>query len=161
MALGLIEMKKLIEYKHSANTLYVRGVLKENGISSQIREENNLHSIFISELEFEKATLIVNELDIDETDLNSDSEGYLEGYKELIDNQYLDGYYSVGKIPRILIDKKSHNYIALYFALGGIFLIINLLFNDSPTRFKLLIYLSIYFTLGIIWFLIVKKLKKK
>jgi hypothetical protein len=153
-------MKKLIEYKHSANALYVRGILKENGISSQIREENNLHSIFISELEFENATLIVNELDMDETDIDSDSEGYLEGYKELIDNQYLEGYYSAGKIPRILIDKKSHKYFALYFALGGIFLIINLIFNDSETRFELLFYVLIYFTIGIIWFFIVRKRNK-
>ena len=154
-------MKKLIEYKHSANTLYARDVLKENGISSQIREEDNLHSIFINELDFDNAISIVKKLDLDETDINSNSEGYLEGYKELIDNQYLDGYYSVGKIPRILIDKQSHKYFALYFALGGIFFIINLIFNDSPTRFKLLFYGLIYFAIGIIWFFIVKKLKKK
>ena len=153
-------MKKLIEYKHSANTLYVRETLKENGISCQIREDNNLHSIYISELNFEKAALIVKKLDLDETDINSDSEGYLEGYNEMIDNQYLEGYYSGGKIPRIMINKQSRKYFVLYFSLGASFLIPCLLFTESAIQLKLLFYGSIYFAIGIILFYIVKKRKK-
>ena len=118
-------MTTLINYKYHVNAIYVSNELKNLGIDSTINEmtvdNRTVFEIKVNRKHFNEAKSVIENLDVDDKTIHSDSEGYLDGYNEWIQNLYNPGYFTGAKIPVHLLDKANWK------SLSGLYILIGLL----------------------------------
>lgn len=72
-------LKKIFQYEYLVNAEYLKDILQENKISAIIDYENK--SLLVKDSDFNKAILIINEENIDESK-TIDQENFMEEYDE-------------------------------------------------------------------------------
>ena len=114
--------KELTGFKYEANLLYAASILKNKKINFEIEDKTSF-KLFVKPEDHTKALSIINGLELDESEVNEDSDGYLEGYKEWTDKQYVNGYFTGGVIPTWMYGKKYAKYFGPIFFISGLFAI--------------------------------------
>jgi len=103
-------LKKIFQYEYLVNAKYLKDILQENKISAIIDYENK--SLFVEDNDFNKAILIVNEENIDESK-TIDQENFMEEYDEWNRNSLNPGHYLGGHIPFFYKTKSNHLKFAI------------------------------------------------
>jgi hypothetical protein len=143
-------------FKYEVNLLFVVGELEKARIDFQTTTESPF-KLYISQRQLEQATELINSLELDDEPVNEESDGYLRGYAEWINNQYVTGYFTGGSIPLWMHGKKYSKYFGpIFFALGALMFISMIVFAVdswenflSPASALSLILLSAYIVCGI------------
>jgi hypothetical protein len=111
--------QELKSFKFQANLLYAASILKKKRVDFKSDEDK----LFVKPQDHAKALAIIDKLDLDESPVSDESDGYLEGYKEWTDKQYVNGYFTGGKIPNWMNSKMYAKYFGPYFLLTGVFIL--------------------------------------
>jgi len=112
----------LIQFNFEANLLYAASVLKKKKIEFKT-ESGSSFNLLVRPEDYQKATEIIAKLDLDESPVSDESDGYIDGYKEWTDKQYVNGYFTGGKIPYWMNSKVYAQYFGLYFLGYGLFIL--------------------------------------
>lgn len=110
---------ELISCKYQANLLYTESILKKENIAFT-NEDGPPFKLYVKTEDYAKALSVVENLNLDESDVDDESDGYIEGYKEWSDKQFVSGYFTGGTIPRWMYSKKYATYFGPFFLLTGI-----------------------------------------
>ena len=118
-------MEKIVSFKYSSNAIYVINELHKKGITAEINEQVNskkkLFEIMVSNDNALKAKAYIDKMEIDDSYVDSSSEGYIEGMSEWSEHMYDPGHYTGGKTPHYLFDKSNWKLFApLYLVSGAI-----------------------------------------
>jgi len=156
-------MEKLITLQYSSNAYFLVESLDKIGIQAKVVEQsklqNTIYDIFVSSTDILRAKELIKELDIDDSPVDSDSVGYLEGYQEWSEKMYDPGYYTGGKTPHYLKDKSNWKFIIPYLLLGGFLLMYQLIVNGIESfDFGTFLFAGLYIFAGIS---MTRQLKKK
>ncbi|WP_185114181.1 hypothetical protein [Elizabethkingia ursingii] len=103
-------LKKIFQYEYLVNAEYLKDILQENKISAIIDYENK--SLFVKDSDFNKAILIINEENIDESK-TIDQENFMEEYDEWNKNSLNPGHYLGGHIPFFYKTRSNHLKFAI------------------------------------------------
>ncbi|PUB34541.1 hypothetical protein C8J95_102205 [Elizabethkingia sp. YR214] len=103
-------LKKIFQYEYLVNAKYLKDILQENKISAIIDYENK--SLFVEDNDFNKAILIVNEENINESK-TIDQENFMEEYDEWNRNSLNPGHYLGGHIPFFYKTRSNHLKFAI------------------------------------------------
>ncbi|PIE50077.1 MAG: hypothetical protein CSA38_05220 [Flavobacteriales bacterium] len=139
-------------YKYGSNALFVFQKLQDNGFSAIVKEEPDEafpFQIWVKKADLKGVMPIIERLTIVENDLDPQSEGCIEGYVEWKGNMYNAGYYTGGRIPYWLYNKKKWKYLVPVYLFCGIFYMISFIFFDLEITFYSLMWMMIYFFIGI------------
>ena len=115
--------KELISCKYQVNLRYTESILKKKKIA-YINKDDQPFKLYVKTEDYAKALSIVENLNLDESDVDDESDGYIEGYKEWSDKQFVSGYFTGGTIPRWMYSKKYATYFGPFFLLTGILFLI-------------------------------------
>ena len=100
----------LKKFKYLVNAEYLKNMLEDNKIESQINYENNTLSVKIADLKIAK--IIVEKQQFDETD-TIDQENFLDGLDEWNNNNLNPGHYLGGNLPFFYKTKANHMTFAI------------------------------------------------
>ena len=114
--------QQLIRFKYEANLLYTQGILSQNGISFQTDETDPL-SLLVKPEDHQKAAALVQGLNLDESEVNEENDGYIAGYEEWADKRFVNGYFTGGKIPLWMFDKRYARWFGPVNIISGLFLL--------------------------------------
>ncbi len=136
--------------------MFVSQKLRENGLNSVMKDEPNEElpfQVLVKENDLEKAIILIEKLEIVESDLDPESEGYLNGHYEWNDTMYNPGYYTGGKIEHWIYNKDNWKYFAPIYLASGIGLIGMLIFGFIDIDFVSILWILIYLFVGasMIW----------
>lgn len=122
--------KELIRFKYEANLLYTETLLKEHHITFESKHDTPFR-LFVKPEEYEKASTLINNLELDEREVSEESEAYIAGYEEWAEKRFVNGYFTGGTIPRWMFEKKY----ALWFGPVNIITGLFILYTLSTTSF--------------------------
>ncbi len=108
-------------FKFTANLKYVNEYLTSKEITHQCDFENNF--LFCKEEEKEKVLILIDELNLDEREVKANDQ-LIKDYEEWDKNMYNPYYFTGGKIPFFLLEKKNFLFfgiVALIKPVGIIF----------------------------------------
>src|SRR5476651_1353411 len=91
--------KEITSFKFQANLLFAESVLQQKKIPFE-SEGDILFKLFVKEEDYSKALEVINNLNLDESEVDPESDGYIAGYEEWADKRYVNGYFTGGVIPR-------------------------------------------------------------
>ncbi len=150
-------METVATYNFESNALYVLERLHSHGINSILTptESNNrtLYKLKVDTTDFEKAKDLIEKLGVDESDVDPESEGYLESHSEWMNKIYVPGYYTGGKVKHWFYNKDIWKYLAPLYIFGGITLILMLVVFGGSTDYVTVLWIGLYFFVGVsmIW----------
>jgi len=98
------QYQELKSFKYEVNLLYAESVLKKNGIDFK-SEEGTVYKLLVLPADNAKALNLIDQLELDDSDVNTDSDGYIDGYTEWADKQFVTGYFTGGRIPLWMYNK--------------------------------------------------------
>ncbi|MCF8299015.1 MAG: hypothetical protein K9J13_15815 [Saprospiraceae bacterium] len=114
-------MTTVAKYKYEVNAIFVVDNLKKLGIEASVNQlqsgDTILFEVKVKDEDSYKAEIEIKKMDIDDSIVDPDSEGYLDGVKEWNNNVYNPGHYTGGNIPHYLKDKSMWKYAAPFFLL--------------------------------------------
>lgn len=111
------EFRILHRFRFPVNLSYAFESLVDAGIFCKKSEEQN--ELWVPWEDYERASGLLNEMNLDDEPLSPDSEGYIEGYEEWINKQYLPGYFTGTTRPIWFKDKVYWKYFGPgFFGLG-------------------------------------------
>lgn len=110
-------MKKIINYQFKANAYFAQLELGKKQIEVDIKQDNEGYSLWGDEKIYEQAKQEVEQLALDESEVDPDSKGYVEGHLEWTKKMYDPGHYTGGKIPHFYLDKS--NFLTMSISLMG------------------------------------------
>lgn len=149
-------MHPLAQFQFESNALFVAQQLRLAGIGSNITPSTSGEELnFILEVDaehLENAKIILANLEVDETDLDEASEGYLEGHLEWNKKMYDPGHYTGGKIPHYLFNKDIWKYIAPLYLVGGIAVLAFIFFSGASIDAETLLWIGLYLFVGLSMF---------
>lgn len=117
-----VNYQEVTRFKYEANLLYVQGILSQNHIAFR----NNQESPFLVSVKPEdhaKASGLIKDLNLDESEVNENSDGYIAGYEEWADKRFVNGYFTGGNIPRWMFDKKYARWFGPVNMITGLFML--------------------------------------
>jgi len=138
--------QELKSFKFQANLMYVASILRDEEIDYKSEDDK----LFVRSEDHAKALAIIDKLDLDESPVSDENDGYIASYEEWTDKQYVSGYFTGGKIPYWMNSKVYAKYVGPYLLLIGIFLIWHWDFSMSIGDIVPLLFLSVYFICGIL-----------
>ena len=149
-------MEIVSSYKFGSNALFVSQKLRESGINSLMIDEKTESfpfKVLVNKNDFEAAIPLIEKLEILESDLDPESEGYLSGHKEWNDKMYDPGHYTGEKIEHWMQNKDTWKYIAPIYILGGIGTIGMIMYNITVFDFNtgMWIVVSLFVGVSMIW----------
>ena len=152
-------------FKFGSNALFVSQKLRANGLNSIVKDEpNEVYSfqVLVKERDLEAAISLIEKLEIVESDLDPESEGYLAGHNEWNDKTYDPGHYTGGKIEHWIYNKDIWKYIAPIYLISGIGILGMAIFSFIDFDFGSLLWITIYLFVGasMVWQLKIRKLGK-
>jgi len=142
--------QELIRFNYEANLLYTQGILSQNHIVSQSTTDGPF-VLLVKPEDHQKAITLINTLDIDESDVSEDNDGYIAGYEEWADKRFVNGYFTGGRIPCWMFDKHYAKWFGPVNVITGLFLLYTLTtdaFNISDILIQLL-FCIIYIICGV------------
>lgn len=113
-------MKKIINYQFKANAYFAQLELEKKQIEVDIKQDNEGYSLWGDEKIYEQAKQEVEQLALDESEVDPDSKGYVEGHLEWTQKMYDPGHYTGGKIPHFYLDKSNFLTMSIYFMGWGL-----------------------------------------
>ncbi|OPB95259.1 hypothetical protein [Elizabethkingia occulta] len=128
-------LKKIFQYEYLVNAEYLKDILQENKISAIIDYENK--SLLVKDSDFNKAILIINEENIDESK-TIDQENFMEEYDEWNKNNLNPGHYLGGHIPFFYKTKSNHLKFAIITFINLIIQIVLLFITTSIDLWNIL-----------------------
>lgn len=128
-------LKKIFQYEYLVNAEYLKDILQENKISAIIDYENK--SLLVKDSDFNKAILIINEENIDESK-TIDQENFMEEYDEWNKNSLNPGHYLGGHIPFFYKTKSNHLKFAIITFISLIIQIVLLFITTSIDLWNIL-----------------------
>lgn len=128
-------LKKIFQYEYLVNAEYLKDILQENKISAIIDYENK--SLLVKDSDFNKAILIINEENIDESK-TIDQENFMEEYDEWNKNSLNPGHYLGGHIPFFYKTKSNHLKFAIITFINLIIQIVLLFITTSIDLWNIL-----------------------
>ena len=152
-------------YKYGSNALFVSQKLRENGLNSVMKDEPKEElpfQVLVKESDLEIAIPLIEKLEIVESDLDPESEGYLAGHSEWNDKMYDPGHYTGGKIEHWIYNKDIWKYLAPIYLIGGIGILGMIIFGFMDIDFDSILWIVIYLFVGasMIWQLKNRKREK-
>ena len=152
-------------YKYGSNALFVSQKLRENGLNSIMKDGPNEElpfQVLVKESDLELAIPLIEKLEIVESDLDPESEGYLAGHNEWNDKMYDPGHYTGGKIEHWIYNKDIWKYIAPIYLISGIGILGMVIFGLMDIDFDSILWITIYLFVGasMIWQLKNRKREK-
>ena len=126
------EFRILHRFRFPVNLSYAFESLVDAGIFCKKSEEQN--ELWVPWEDYERASGLLNEMNLDDEPLSPDSEGYIDGYEEWINKQYLPGYFTGTTRPIWFKDKVYWKYFGPGFLLLGLFifgLIVQMALEDN------------------------------
>ena len=149
-------MKRIHTYKYEANAQYIFSELKQLGIKSIIKNTKSSEPIefelFVSEYDFAKAETLINNIDLDESEIESEESDYLKDHSEWSKKSYVPGHYTGGKIPHYIKDKSNWKFYILFLLITPFFFIIGL-FRDTDLNYEAALYSLLYIIIAFGMFL--------
>ncbi|AXP82996.1 hypothetical protein CJ739_3938 [Mariniflexile rhizosphaerae] len=152
-------------YKFGSDALFVSQKLRENGLNSIIKDEPNEtlpFQVLVHEGDLDTAIPIIEKLEIVESDLDPESEGYLVGHNEWNDKMYDPGHYTGGNIEHWIYNKDIWKYIAPIHLISGIGILGLVLLGFIDIDFDSILGITLYLFVGssMLWQLKNRKRKK-
>ena len=152
-------------YKFGSNALFVSQKLREHGVNSFMKDDPNEllpYQVLVNENELEIAIPIIEKLEIVESDLDPESEGYLAGHLEWNDKMYEPGHYTGGKIEHWFYNKDIWKYIAPIYLISGIGILGMAIFRTTNIDIDIVIWIVLYLFVGgsMLWQIKDRKNKK-
>ncbi|OPC64601.1 hypothetical protein DSC47_05045 [Elizabethkingia miricola] len=138
-------LKKVFQYEYLVNAEYLKDILQENNISAIIDYQNK--SLFVEDNDINKAILIINEENIDESK-TIDQENFMEEYDEWNRNSLNPGHYLGGNIPFFYKTRSNHLKFAII-ALISLIIQIVLLFITTNIDLWNILFLIVTIITGI------------
>ncbi|AJW62218.1 hypothetical protein VO54_00732 [Elizabethkingia miricola] len=138
-------LKKVFQYEYLVNAEYLKDILQENNISAIIDYQNK--SLFVEDNDINKAILIINEENIDESK-TIDQENFMEEYDEWNRNSLNPGHYLGGHIPFFYKTRSNHLKFAII-ALISLIIQIVLLFITTNIDLWNILFLIVTIITGI------------
>lgn len=114
--------QELVHFKYQANLLYVETVLSKNGISFQ-SNEGAPFVLSVHPKDKNQASALITDLNLDESEVDENNEGYIAGYEEWADKRFVNGYFTGGKIPYWMFDKRYARWYGPVNVISGLFLL--------------------------------------
>lgn len=136
--------QELKSFKFQANLMYVAGVLRDEEIDYKSEGDK----LFVRSEDHAKALAIVDKLDLDESPVSDESDGYISDYQEWTDKQYVSGYFTGGKIPYWMNSIVFAKYFGPYLLLIGVFLLWR--WDFSVGDIIPMLFMSVYFICGLL-----------
>jgi hypothetical protein len=149
-------MKTVATYTYEANARYAESELKNSGIECETRESDAGFELR-TEGDVGSTIEILKSMELDESEIDSESVEYIEGYVEWTEKMYDPGHYTGGKMPHYLLDKSNWKFMIPVFALGPILLIFGLVRGAEPDLESLLM-MGLY---AFVVFSMIKQLRSK
>ncbi len=155
-------MISVVVYKYEVNALYVVDELHKKGVSSEVHEKEvnkrKFFEVLVPEEDLVKCQKWIKTLEIDDTTVDPESDGAIEGLKEWNDKMYVSGYFTGGRMPFYWTKIRNKYFEGTYvLVLGFIFLIAILIASDWNIELSILLPI-IYIALG---FSILYNIKRK
>lgn len=152
-------------YKFGSNALFVSQKLRENGLNSIMKDEPNEElpfQVLVKENDLDTAITLIEKLEIVESDLDPESEGYLAGHNEWNDKMYDPGHYIGGKIEHWIYNKDIWKYIAPIYLISVIGILGMVIFGNMSINTETGIWTALYLFVGgsMIWQLKNRKREK-
>jgi hypothetical protein len=148
--------KELSQFKYEANLLYAKSILERQNIEFK-SEDDITFKLFVKAEQYTSALNIVNTLQLDESDVSSECYGYINGYIEWIDNQYVSGYFTGGNIPIWMYGKTYAQFYGPIILITGVYYIAACIFDGNNLLGTLIFLPHLYCG----YLLILKGLKKE
>ncbi len=144
-----------MNFKFESNSLYALSVLEQKKIVCAYDEDASFR-LFVKPEDYDDAINIVSALELDEKPVSDECDGYIQGYIEWIDKQYVNGYFTGGVIPNWMYSKLYARYAGSIYLLYAIFLLYTSIINTDNLG---LMWISLtYFIVGFL--LTIKGFKK-
>lgn len=138
-------------YKFGSNALFVSQKLRESGLNTIMKDEPNEEYpflILVKENDLETAIQLIEKLEIVESNLDPESEGYLSGHNEWNDKMYEPGYYTGGKAEHWIYNKDIWKYIAPIYLISGIGILVMIVFGFIDVNLDSILWITIYIFIG-------------
>jgi hypothetical protein len=133
--------QELMSFKYEANLLYTESFLAEHHIPFESQHEAPFQ-LLVKPEDYNKASTLVKSLDLDESLVDEESDGYIDGYQEWADKRYVTGYFTGGVIPRWMFEKKYAVWFGPVNIITGLFMLYTL--SDIEFSLGLLVPLLLY-----------------
>jgi len=112
--------KEVTSFKFQANLLFAESVLQEKKIPFKSKG-GALFKLFVKEEDYSRALEVIYNLNLDESEVDPESDGYIAGYEEWADKRYVNGYFTGGVIPRWMYSKVYAQYYGIFIIASSIF----------------------------------------
>ncbi|MFI2741248.1 hypothetical protein ACG2LH_00800 [Zhouia sp. PK063] len=140
-----------------ANALYIAEKLHDSEIDFLLKQVTSdsmvVYTIEIDAAYIEKANHLLQEINLDETEVHPESEGFLNGHIEWTQNMYNPGYYTGGKIPHYLYNKDVWKYLIPIFSISIIFPIVMIIIFQATFDLETMLMIGVYLfvVISMIW----------
>lgn len=115
------ELRLLQRFHYPVNLTFAFDALTNAGLVAVKNEE--LNELWVDWQDYEKAQFHLRNLNLDDEPISPDSEGYIEGYEEWINKQYVPGYFTGTRMPVWFKDKSYWKYFGPGLFLLGLFIL--------------------------------------
>lgn len=113
------ELRLLQRFRYPVNLAFAFDTLSKAGIAAVKNEEQN--ELWVDWQDYERAQFQLRNLNLDDEPISPESEGYIAGYEEWINKQYLPGYFTGTRMPVWFKDKGYWKYFGPGLFLLGLF----------------------------------------
>ena len=158
-------MTPVAVFKFEANALFAAEQLQREGIYADFSHypEADPPGFYLEvDAEYQDpAKRILAKLEVDESALDQDSEGYLDGHMEWSQKMYDPGHYTGGKIPHYLFNKDIWKYIAPLYLVGGIASLAFIFLTGANLEAETFLWIGLYLFVGLSMFWQLSQKRKK
>ena len=149
-------MSPVAIFKFESNALYAAEQLRQKGIFADLSHYEDAdppgYYLEVDAEYLDPAKRFLANLEVDESALDQEAEGYLDGHIEWNNKMYDPGHYTGGKIPHYLFNKDIWKYIAPLYLIGGLASLAFIYFSGANLEAETFLWIGLYFFVGLSMF---------